>query len=149
MAYSAMAKYQGQYIYGGNFNQPDVHEIGYIDNDTLRQLGVGISEDSWVNCLKAYNDKLYIGGEFYNQPNNGASGIMTWDGSEFANLFPNLQYIGMVDAMDVRNNELYISGRVIVPGVPGYYTLARFNGSEMCLWGKNMNVVLRSMGLFS
>lgn len=145
MAYDAVVKFQGEYIYGGNFNDPGVHEIGYIYQDTLRQLGVGISGDSWVNTLKTYNGKLYVGGEFYDQPNNGASAIMTWDGSEYSNPFPFLQYIGMVNAMDVRNNELYISGRVTIPGVPGYYTLARFNGSEICLFGKNMNVVFRSL----
>ncbi len=145
VSYTSIVKYQGQYIFGGNINVPGLREIGYLDGDTLRQLGPGINGDPWVNDMVIYQDDLFVGGEFYAAWGNAASGLMKWDGSAFSDPFPGAQYIDMVHDMDVRNGELYISGRVVVPGTSGYYRLARFNGEQLCLFGKDLNVVFRDI----
>jgi hypothetical protein len=145
VCYNSVIKYQGQYIAGGNINVPGLREIGWLDGDTLRQLGPGILGDSWVNELVEYQDLLYVGGEFHAGAGNAATGIMTWDGEQFANPFPAVQYVGMVHTMTVANGELFVSGQVIIPGMPDYYQLLRYDGERICLFGRNFNTAIRSL----
>ncbi len=145
VSYTSVVQYQGQYIIGGNINVPGLREIGWLDGDTLRQLGPGILGDSWVNDLVEFQGLLYVGGEFYAGWGNAASGVMTWDGEQFADPFPSVQYVGMVHTMTVANGELFVSGRVMLPGSTDYYQLLRFDGERICLFGKNFNTTIRAI----
>lgn len=127
-----MAHYQGQYFFAGNLNSPSVKELGWLDGDTLRQVGQGILGDSWVNDLVVFQDKLFIGGDFFAGAGNPATALMTWDGTQYANPVPGVQFIAQVADLDVRNGELYISGRTMLPGSSDYYSLARFDGDRVC-----------------
>lgn len=141
--FTNIVNYQGMYILGGNLNSSSLRELCWLDGDTLRRLGSGIAGDAWVNDLLEYRGKLYIAGEFYAGWGNAASGLMTWDGSTFANPFSGVESITQTDDMDVHNGELYFSGRMRLGASPDYYTLGRFNGERLCLFGKNLNTVFR------
>lgn len=141
ISYQTVTKYNGDYIFGGNINLPEIKEIGWLDGDTLRQLGPGILGDSWVNDMVVYEDKVFIGGEFYAASGNPGSGLMTWDGTAYADPVPGVQFTTQVVDLDVHNGEVFISGRSQLPGSSDYYSLARYNGDHICLFGKNLNTV--------
>lgn len=137
----SMAYYQGKYILAGNLNSQVVHELGWLDGDTLRQVGQGIRGDAWVNDLQEYQGKLYIAGDYNVGAGNAATSLSTWDGQEFADPFPGVYFVTQAIDLDVRNGELYFSGRTWLPGSTDYYTLGRYDGERLCLFGKNLNTV--------
>lgn len=145
VSYQSIAHFQGQYIFGGNINVPGIREIGYLDGDTLKQLGTGIGGDSWVNVMKEYQGKLYIGGEFYANTINPGAGVLTWNGDTYNYPFPGIEYTTQVKNLDVRNGELYISGICRLSGSSDFYNLARYNGEQICLFGKNLNMTINAM----
>ncbi|MBK6341988.1 MAG: hypothetical protein IPF41_05205 [Flavobacteriales bacterium] len=136
-----MADFQGQYFLAGNLNSPSLQELAWLDGDTLRRVGQGILGDSWVNDLQEFQGKLYIAGEYNVGAGNAATSLSTWDGQDFADPFPGVQFITQAIDLDVRNGELYFSGRTQLPGSTDYYTLGRYDGERLCLFGKNLNTV--------
>lgn len=141
MLFSSIAYYQGKHILTGNLNSSIVYELGWLDGDTLRQVGQGILGDAWVNDLQEYQGKLYIAGEYHVGAGNAATSLSTWDGQEFANPFPGVYFITQALDLDIHNGELYFSGRTWLPGSTDYYTLGRYDGERLCLFGKNLNTV--------
>jgi len=145
-SYSAIAKHDGKYVFGGNLNFSPIRELGWLDGDTLRRLGPGIQGDSWVNALTVYNGELYVGGEFnYSPTGNAASFLMAWDGTSFRDPLPGIDFTTQVLRFDLRNGELFISGRCAIPNTLGYYGLVRFDGERVCLYAENVNVVFRAI----
>ncbi len=145
MWFTTLAYYQGRYILAGNLNSPIVYELGWLDGDTLRQVGQGIRGDAWVNDLQEFQGKLYIAGDYNVAAGNAATSLSTWDGQQFADPFPGLNFITQAIDLDMRNGELYFSGRTWLPGSPDYYTLGRYDGERLCLFGKNLNTVFLSI----
>lgn len=143
LAFTNLVEYQGKYILGGNLNSPTLRELCWLDGDTLRRVGDGIRGDAWVNDLKEYQGKLFIAGEYNTASGNVATGLCTWDGESFANPFPEVEFITQANDLDVRNGELYFSGRMRLSGSWDYYTLGRYDGNRLCLFGKNLNTVFR------
>lgn len=145
--YTATARYQGQYVFGGNINGdfPDLHEIGTLENDSLRPMGLGILGDSWVNDLKVYDGKLFVGGEFYAGWGNPGSGIMTWDGENWSDPIPGVQCATQVFDMDVFDGRLYFSSYMLLPGSSDAYTLAMYTPGELCLFGKNLTAAMNAI----
>ena len=145
-AYASIIKYQGNYVVGGNIhNFPGINEIGVLIDDTLRAMGPGILGDAWVNDMKAYHDELYVAGEFYAGAGNPGSGIMKWNGSEWSDPVPGVQYITQVHDLDVYDDKLFIGGRCMLPGSSDYYTLAMYTPGQLCLFGKNINAVMNAI----
>lgn len=145
LRFTNLVEYQGKYILGCNLNSPSLRELCCLDGDTLRRVGEGIRGDAWVNDLLEYQGKLFIAGEYYAGWGNAATGLSTWDGSEFADPFPGVESIGQTDDLDLHNGELYFSGRMRLPGSLDYYTLGRYDGTRLCLFGKNLNTVFRAI----
>ncbi|MBZ0204925.1 MAG: T9SS type A sorting domain-containing protein [Flavobacteriales bacterium] len=145
--YSALAKYQGQYIFGGNINGdfPDLNEIGVLLNDSLRPMGSGILGDSWVNDMKVYDGKLFVGGEFYAGWGNPGSGIMIWDGENWSDPIPGVQCATQVFDMDVFDGKLFFSGYMLLPGSSDFYTLAMYTPGQICLFGKNLTAAMNAI----
>lgn len=145
--YSAVAKYQGQYIFGGNINGdfPDINEIGVLVNDSLRPMGSGILGDSWVNDMKVYDGKLFVGGEFYAGWGNPGSGLMTWDGENWSDPIPGVQCATQVFDMDVFDGKLFFSGYMLLPGSSDFYTLAMYTPGQICLFGKNLTAAMNAI----
>lgn len=139
--YTSTTLFNEKRIVAGNFNDSEVKEIGWLDDDTVRQLGQGIAGDAWVNDLKEFQGKLFIAGQFNAAAGNAATSLCTWDGQQFGNPFTVVQFITQATDLDVRNGELYFSGRTQLQGSADYYTLGRFDGERLCLFGKNLNTV--------
>lgn len=145
--YTAIAKYQGQYIFGGNINGdfPELNEIGVLVNDSLRPMGTGILGDSWVNDMVVYDGKLFVAGEFYAGWGNPGSGIITWDGESWVNPVPGVQFIAQVHDLDVFDGKLFIGGRSILPNSADFYTLAMYTPGQVCLFGKNLTAAMNAI----
>ncbi len=145
-AYASIIKYQGNYVVGGNIhNFPGINEIGVLIDDTLRAMGPGVLGDAWVNDMKVYHDELYVAGEFYSGAGNPGSGIMKWNGSEWSDPVPGVQYITQVHDLDVYDDKLFIGGRCMLPGSSDYYTLAMYTPGQLCLFGMNINAVMNAI----
>lgn len=148
LSYTSGAVYNSEYYLGGNINgMPNLNEIGRVVNDTLVEFGGGIRGDSWVNDMKVFRDKLWVAGEFYTFSGNAASGLMTWDGNSWANPFPQVTFTGQVHDIVVEGERLFFSGRSTVPGYNDTYQLGVFDGTQLCLFGKNINAVLSPIAL--
>lgn len=144
--YNAVAKYQGNYIVGGNINDsPGINEIGVLVNDSLRPMGPGIVGDPWVNDLKVYDGKLFVGGEFYAGWGNTGSGLMTWDGENWSDPIPGVQCATQVFDMDVFDGRLFFSSYMLLPGSSDFYTLAMYTPGELCLFGKNLTAAMNAI----
>jgi len=145
--YTAVAKYQNQYIFAGNINGdfPDINEIGVLVNDSLRPLGPGILGDSWVNDMLVYNGKLFVTGEFYSGWGNPGSGIMTWNGTQWADPIPGVICASQGLDLDIFDGKLFFSGYMLLPGSSDFYTLAMYIPGEICLFGKNLNAAMRDI----
>lgn len=145
--YTAIAKYQGQYILGGNINAdfPELNEIGVLVNDSLRPMGTGILGDSWVNDMVVYDGKLFVAGEFYAGWGNPGSGIMTWDGTQWADPIPGVQCTVQAFDLDVFDGKLFFSSYMILPGSTDAYTLAMYTPGQICLFGKNLTAAMKAL----
>ena len=146
--YTAAAQYQDQYIFGGNINGdfPDLNEIGVLDNDSLRAMGAGILGDSWVNDMVVYNGKLFVAGEFYAGWGNPGSAIMTWNGSNWDDPIPGVFYTSQMYDLDMYDGYLFLSGQVRIASDPqDFYMLARYDGEQLCLFGKNINAAVSAI----
>lgn len=146
--YTAIAKYQGQYIFGGNINGdfPDINEIGVLVNDSLRPMGSGILGDSWVNDMVVYDGKLFVAGEFYAGWGNLGSAIMTWNGSNWDDPIPGVVYTSQMYDLDMYDGYLFLSGQARIASDPqDYYMLARYDGEQLCLFGKNINAAVSAI----
>ncbi len=146
--YTAIAKYEGQYVFGGNINGdfPDLNEIGVLVNDSLRPMGTGILGDSWVNDMVVYDGKLFVAGEFYAGWGNPGSAIMTWDGTTWSDPVPGVIYTTQMYDLDQYGGYLFFSGQAWLAGDPlNYYTLARYNAEEICLFGKNLTAAVTAI----
>lgn len=142
--YSAVAEYQGQYVFGGNINDdfPDINEVGVLVNDSLRPMGQGILGDSWVNDMVVYNGKLFVAGEFYAGWGNPGSGIMTWDGANWNDPIPGVQCATQAFDLDVFDGKLFFSSQMLLPGSSDFYTLAMYTPGQICLFGRNLNAAM-------
>lgn len=125
--------YNGNYVIGGNAESPK--EIFQWDGLNWSTLGSGIPGSSaWVNCLKSYQGVLYIGGNF-NDPNFPSEYLVAWDGQNFFDPFPNVNFRGQVSDLKVINNELYILGGLSIDGSLTTYGFSKFDGDSLCTFG--------------
>ena len=126
-----MEKYNNNYIFAGNSQQPK--EIFEWDGISWSELGNGIPGNSWVNCMKTYQGILYIGGSFDSPgfPKN----VVAWDGQQFFDPFPDVNYVAQVSDMEVINNELYIVGPIEFNTPNETYGFAKFDGDTLCVFG--------------
>jgi Secretion system C-terminal sorting domain len=135
-AITSLCKYQGVMYAGGNF------DLSGGQNDLVRkgpngweELGQGLVGDPWVNDLVEYNGLLWVAGEFYQSAGNAASCLMAWDGNQWLNPFPQIQFFGQCRDLDVRNGKLYFGGAMYVDGLPEYYGLGEYDGDQVCIVG--------------
>ena len=133
-----LIEYQGDRYIAGNFNRPGFpHDIARWTTDHWESLGPGIQGDPWVNELAVYGDKLYVCGEFAAGWGNPASGLMTWDGTQWANPFPQIAFVAMGRNVQVANGKLWFCGPFMAQGLPGIYNFGVYDGTTLCVFGGN------------
>jgi hypothetical protein len=132
----ACAKYQGDYYVGGNYYTPNgINDLARWAGGEWHALGPGLLGDPWVQDLMVYYDLLWVAGEFFQQAGNAATGLMAWDGSNWINKFPQIQFFGQCKDLAVINNVLYFSGPFHVVGRPGEFRIGQYDGNTLCILG--------------
>jgi hypothetical protein len=132
--------YQGQYHFAGNFrHNTALKEIIKWDGLQWQPLAEGIKGlGAAVNRIKNYQGLLYVGGEFNWAEDNADDYLMAWDGYQWLETFPEVQYVSQVNELEVIDGKLYIVGQhhVFKDGVwNGPYNLAHYDGIEFCSFG--------------
>jgi hypothetical protein len=143
---NALLDFEGRRIVGGNFqpqNRPN--DLAVLNGSIWEELGVGIQGDAWVNDLAVFNDKLWVAGEFFSNAGNAATGLMTWDGTQWADPFPQIESTAAGLELLVAHDKLYFLGPFVAQGLPGIFRIAVFDGEQLCVIGTNELYQVRSL----
>jgi hypothetical protein len=133
-------EYNGELILAGRFHLSNgFKNIVSWDGVSLSEIGGGITGGSAkVNDLIVYDDILYVGGVFYSGVNGGtneANHIMAWDGEEWFNPFPNIEFQHSVTGFDIDNGSLYIAGIHRIGEEIVNRPVLMFDGVNACSFG--------------
>ncbi len=138
--------YNGQRYVGGNFQHWNVpNDLALLNVDTWEEVGPGIQGDAWVNDLEVFDGKLWVAGEFFSAAGNAATGLMTWDGTQWADPFPQIESTAAGLELLVANDKLYFCGPFMAQGLPGVYRIAAYDGEHLCVIGTNEIFQVRSL----
>lgn len=143
-------EYQGDLYFGGNFDMDidNIHEIIKWDGTNWSGLANGgIIGDAYVNAMAVYGNQLWIGGYFFEADGNVNDYLMVWDGQQWSNPFPGIQFTGQVKDLQVIENELYIVGAHEAVADTGHYGIARYDGTMFRSFGGSYNYPTHVAGL--
>ncbi len=131
--------YSNRYYFGGNFEASNqMNEIVAWGSNGWEDVAGGIKGDSWVRKLKTFKNLLFVGGYFFQQDGNSADYLMTWDDVQWANPFPNVNFLGQIEDLEVIDDRLFIVGTHLIfdgSNWNGPYKLAHFDGLNFCSFG--------------
>lgn len=132
---ACLVRYQGDLYLGGNFSLPDgTHDVARKGPIGWETLGPGLGCDPWVNDLVEYHGMLYVGGEFC-PIGPGAPYLMAWNGTQWINPFPQIEFTAQVRDMHLMDDRLVITGRFRFVGQQQQYGLLYYDGDELCVIG--------------
>ena len=133
---TSIAYYKNQYYFAGNFELGGgLNEIIVWDTSQWNPLSSGILGNSFVTDMIEYDGLLYVGGGFYESDGNVADFIMAWDGQQWIDPFPTIQYFYGINDLAVIDDKLYISGDVVLPNDTAMFSLAYYDGIDFCAFG--------------
>lgn len=155
----AAESYSGQLHVGGRFyhpTEPNRLVAGYFQvndttgNSTFFAYGSSPSDTETVFCMRAFDGKLYLGGDFKNW--NGAQGITRLESAgqnapEPASFSAGL--VGSVHCLEVFKNALYAGGHFITNDSDSVANIARWNGSAWEAVGNGLNGPVYAMTVFN
>lgn len=130
--------YKGEYYFAGNFHDGNYKNIIRWTGTQWDHCGNGIPGGFvFIRCMKAYKGILYVGGYFYEPAGNPADFLMAWNGNNWFDPFPQVQYLDLVTDMEVINDQLYLSGGYTFPyeNDSTMYVMARFDGCNFNAFG--------------
>jgi hypothetical protein len=106
--------------------------VALFNGTTWYSAGVWSNSLAAASAIETYNNELYIGGNFANINNQPRWRIAKWlGGTNWANVGPGFsQGQGWVNNMHVYNGELYVAGKLDLPGTGLYYNLVRWDGTQ-------------------
>lgn len=130
------ALYEGYYYFGGNMFPPFIAEdVVRWDGDEWVSVAGGIvgAADAWVNDMVVYQDKLYVGGYFWDA-GNITRNIKVWNGSSWEGFFPDLvtSISGQVHALEVIDDKLYLTGRWQFADDDRQFVVLIYDGEQLC-----------------
>jgi len=155
----AAESYSGQLHVAGRFyhpTEPDRLSAGYFQvndttgNSTFFAYGSSPSDKETVFCMRAFEGKLYLGGDFKNW--NGAQGIARLESAGQMAPEPaafSAALVGSVHCFEVFNNELYAGGHFITNDTDSVVNIARWNGSAWEALGNGLNGPVYAMTVFN
>ena len=120
---SAIIGYDSMLYIGGGFDSVDgvnANSIARWDGVNWNPVDSGVGgSPNIVDYLTVWNDKLIVGGWFSTAGGNIVNNIASWDGSSWMSLGSGTSGTptgGMVRALKVWDNELYVGGSFITAG---------------------------------
>ena len=130
-----MIYYNGHLIIGGNFDFETISEITRYDSGQWSTLDTGLFGDAAVHHMVVYKNNLFIGGRFFDEAGNTSDYLTAWNGREFFNPFPDVEFTYNVRDLQVINDELYIVSQYNYVNDPTTYFFAKFDGENFCSFG--------------
>lgn len=138
-----MAWYNGKLYIGGNFGGgtgTGLNDIACWDGTQWGPIGNGfLGVFSTVNVLLEHDGLLYVAGSFADFPPNGnpenpGTGILTWDGENWAQLGSGTRGAGnpSIYSLTWIHDTLYVSGRFDRIGDVPTGRVARWDGMRWC-----------------
>lgn len=121
-----------------------VKGIAKWSGTTWVSVGGGLTSPGTASgsCMKAFNNKLYIGGGFTQVGGSvSARGIASWDGSNWAPLSTGTSSTGNwhVYSLNVYNNQLIVGGDFISIGGVTTTGIASWNGASFSAFGSGLS----------
>ena len=135
--------------------QPVSRHIAKWDGDSWSSLGGGVTAGNFVWALTEFDDKLIVGGEFWEVDDEAVGRIAQWDGQEWSTLEDGVSggpspSIFAVEAFDDGSGEaLYVGGRFWHAGeVEWVRDIAKWDGEQWSKLDEGMNGPVHSLSLF-
>ncbi len=137
--------YNGNYYFGGNFSDlSNFNDIAGWDGTQWFPLQNGLSGGmANIFDIVAFQNYLFVGGYFHQSDGNVADYLMAWDGQNWFDPFPSVQFTYTVSDLAVLNNDLYIAGWHSHVGDTNVYGLAKFDGVNFCSIGGANNFLIK------
>jgi Secretion system C-terminal sorting domain len=135
---SAGAYYKEEYYFAGNVDIGNLKEIIRWDGSTWNSVLNGVlgGGSEWVNDLVVYKGLLIVGGQFSESDGNPADYIMAWDGTQWMDPFPDVQFTSQVKSLAVINDTLFIvGGSHYLFSSTSQRQLAKYDGQAFCSFG--------------
>lgn len=89
-------------------------------------MGAGIP---LINCMKVYNNELYVGGLFDNAGGVAVNNIAKWDGNTWSDVAGGTSIGGLVTTMTTHGLDLYVAGAFTTMGGTTADRIAKWNGT--------------------
>jgi hypothetical protein len=107
------------------------------------QVGAGIQGGfGGISDLEILQNYLFITGYFFKSDGNAGNHMMYWDGSSFHEFLFGVESTNGIYDMDVVNDTMYITGLFRIPPDTLTYAVARYDGTNFCLYrGHNAQVI--------
>ncbi len=145
----SITSFQGHlYAAGAAYGHCPKNDIAVLNGNVWDTVGGGITEDTGVYGMLAYDSVLYVAGVFNKAGNITAIHIAQWDGSNWDSVGSGLPFVGDADIsnpMCVYNGELYLGlnngtrfqGGIRVAGI------AKWNGKYWDSVGTSVSITNR------
>lgn len=126
----ALTEYNGKLYAGGYAENGIVAGLGIWDGFIWDSIpGLKFYAFTSVNAMVVFNNKLYLGGEFY--IHDTACNVAVWDGTSVSALGKGTtDWRGSINAMSIYNGELYVAGTFDSLGGQPIESIAKWNGSQ-------------------
>ncbi len=138
---SSVEYLNGKYYFGGNFEAlGGFNEIAQWDGSTWEPLGSGILGGmAHLWDIKAFRGQLFVAGYFGSGAGNAADNLMAWDGTNWYDPFPAVDFQSTIRSLEVIDGELYICTYLAFmddgAGSHGPYGLFKYDGMTLCALG--------------
>ncbi len=138
---SKVEYFNGSYYFIGNFDGPNgFNEIVQWDGVNWKALGTGVlggMANLWD--VKAYQGQLFVAGYFDSGAGNASDNLMAWDGTQWYDPFPAVDFQSTIRSLEVIDGELYICTYLAFmddgADSHGPYGLFRYDGMTLCAFG--------------
>jgi hypothetical protein len=136
---TALTVYHGDLIVGGDFDEAggfEVYHIAAWDGSDWSSLQSRVG-DMWVHALEVYEDKLIVGGEYYDPTKDGEGhGVESYDGDSWDTLGSGVSCC--VYALAVYHSHLIAGGDIDQAGGNPINGIASWDGSSWSSMGDGL-----------
>ncbi len=129
---SALARYKGMLVAGGNFNRGNAFkEIMQWDGSRWLPMDNGIvgGGDDWVTDMVVYHNELYVAGRFFKALGAAGDHIMKWDGEKWSQVGGGIKGVMIYD-LHIFQDQLWAGGIIDSADGKPAHRIARWDGNQ-------------------
>ncbi|MCU0360015.1 MAG: T9SS type A sorting domain-containing protein [Bacteroidia bacterium] len=133
---TSITSFQGELILGGLFRDStgEVRNIARYNGINWQSLGTGIRQGgvNSVQCLKVFDNELYIGGYFSKTSEIPGRNLVKWDGTNYKSVGPDAITNGAVWDIQKNNNRMVVLGNFLYHGSNSAQGFLYIDGDMHC-----------------